>query len=131
MKEGEEKVPGLGDLPLIGGLFRYRTRSKIKTNLMVFLRPTLIRTPESAKSITGDRYDYLRGEQLKSKPAPSKVLPNFEPPTLPPRQGATPAQTRKATAQTGKSAAETGNSLAETSRSATDGDDSPFPAQDR
>jgi len=131
MKEGEEKVPGLGDLPLIGGLFRYRTRSKIKTNLMVFLRPTLIRTPESAKSITGDRYDYLRGEQLKSKPAPSKVLPNFEPPTLPPRQGATPAQTGKATAQTGKSAAETGNSLAETVQSATDGDDSPFPAQDR
>ena len=43
-----EKVPGLGDIPILGGLFKYNTRSRNKTNLMVFLRPTLLRSAERA-----------------------------------------------------------------------------------
>jgi general secretion pathway protein D len=85
-----EKIPGLGDLPLIGGLFKYNTRSRSKTNLMVFLRPTLLRSAERANSLSNDRYDYIVGEQLKAKPAPS-VLPDFGVPTLPPRQSSPPA----------------------------------------
>jgi len=85
--DGLEKVPGLGDLPLIGGLFKYNTRSRSKTNLMVFLRPTLLRSAERADALTSDRYDYILGEQLKAKPAPS-VLPDFGSPSLPPRQSA-------------------------------------------
>ena len=88
-KDGVEKIPGLGDLPLIGGLFRYNTRSRSKTNLMVFLRPTLLRTAERADALSSDRYDYIVGEQLKAQPTPS-VLPDFGSPSLPPRQG-TPA----------------------------------------
>jgi len=87
--DGLEKVPGLGDLPLIGGLFKYNTRSRSKTNLMVFLRPTLLRSAERADALTSDRYDYILGEQLKAKPAPS-VLPDFGSPSLPPRES-TPA----------------------------------------
>jgi general secretion pathway protein D len=81
-----QKVPVLGDLPGIGGLFQYKTRSRTKTNLMVFLRPTLVRDAQRADPFTSERYDYILGEQGKAKPAPSAVLPNFPSPTLPPRQ---------------------------------------------
>ncbi len=63
-----KKFPVLGDLPLLGGLFRYSTRSRTKTNLMVFLRPTVMRTAQGADAITTDRYDYILGEQLKATP---------------------------------------------------------------
>ncbi len=86
-KDGEEKIPGLGDLPLIGGLFRYSTRQRTKTNLMVFLRPTLLRSAQSADSISRDRYDYILGEQIRARPAPN-ALPDMGSPTLPPRQSA-------------------------------------------
>ena len=87
-----QKIPWLGDLPLIGGLFRYNTRSRTKTNLMVFLRPTLLRSAPQAESLTNDRYDYILGEQLNSKPLPA-ALPDFGSPSLPPRQGASPSGT--------------------------------------
>jgi general secretion pathway protein D len=84
------KVPGLGDLPLIGELFKYTSRSRVKTNLMVFLRPTVLRSAPQADSLTDDRYDYILGEELKAKTAPS-VLPDLGAPSLPPRQSAAPA----------------------------------------
>ena len=85
VKDGVEKVPLLGDLPVLGALFTYNTRSRVKTNLMVFLRPTVLRDAQRAESLTSGRYDYILGEQLKSKPASSPPLPDMEPPTLPPR----------------------------------------------
>jgi general secretion pathway protein D len=88
--DGVSKVPGLGDLPLIGGLFKYNTRVRNKTNLMVFLRPTLLRSAERADSLTSDRYDYILGEQGKAKPMPG-VLPDFGSPSLPPRESTAPA----------------------------------------
>jgi general secretion pathway protein D len=88
------KVPGLGDLPLIGGLFKYNNRSRNKTNLMVFLRPTLLRGTQRADSLTSDRYDYILGEQFKAK-LPTDMLPDFGSPILPPRPGAAPAGTDK------------------------------------
>jgi len=86
------KVPGLGELPLIGGLFKYTTRSRVKTNLMVFLRPTLLRSAQGVTSLTNDRYDYILGEELKAKTPGSKIM-DFGSPSLPPRQGAQPAGT--------------------------------------
>ena len=85
VNDGVEKVPVLGDIPLIGSLFQYKTRSRTKTNLMVFLRPTVLRDSDSANPVSHERYDYIRGEQEKAKPSPSAVLPNFESPSLPPR----------------------------------------------
>jgi general secretion pathway protein D len=89
VKDGVQKVPGLGDLPLIGSLFTYNTRSRSKTNLMVFLRPTLLRSAQGVNSVTNDRYDYILGEQLKAKPA-TVNLPDFGAPALPQRQSAEP-----------------------------------------
>jgi len=85
VQDGMEKVPLLGDLPLIGGLFTYKTRSRTKTNLMVFLRPTVLRDARSADALTAGRYDYVLGEQLKAKPPARPPLPDMEGPSLPPR----------------------------------------------
>jgi len=56
------KVPLLGDLPLIGGLFRYKDNSSKRTNLMVFLRPVIIYGPNDSYGVTTDRYNYLRAQ---------------------------------------------------------------------
>lgn len=79
-----EQVPGLGDLPLVGNLFKYRTRSRTKTNLMIFLRPIVIRNEEQSAHVTADRYDYMRSEQMGTQPAKSTVLQNYPAPVLPP-----------------------------------------------
>ena len=62
----EEKVPFLGSLPGVGQLFRYNTRRRQKTNLMVFLRPVVLRTPEAADTIMQDRYRTIR--ELQNAP---------------------------------------------------------------
>lgn len=63
-----EKIPFLGDLPAIGNLFKSRSRSRAKTNLMVFIRPTILRSPEDARSMTERRYGYIRGMQYRQNP---------------------------------------------------------------
>ena len=85
VKESVEKVPLLGDIPVLGALFTYSTRARSKTNLMVFLRPTVLREAQRAESLAEERYDYILGEQYKAKPPSSPPLPDMEPPTLPPR----------------------------------------------
>jgi general secretion pathway protein D len=85
VRETVEKVPFLGDIPLLGALFTYSTRSRSKTNLMVFLRPTVMRNPQRAESFSIERYDYILGEQSKAQPPQSWPLPDMEAPRLPPR----------------------------------------------
>jgi general secretion pathway protein D len=72
-----EKVPGLGDIPIVGGLFKYQKRGRIKRNLMVFLRPTVIRSDEKSVNVAGDRYDYIRNTQMDAQPERTLVLPNM------------------------------------------------------
>ena len=81
--DGAEKVTGLGDIPVIGNLFKYQKRNRQKTNLMVFLRPTIIRSNEQSVNLSGDRYDYIRRVEQQSQPRNTAVLPNMEAPTLP------------------------------------------------
>jgi general secretion pathway protein D len=85
VKDGVEKIPLLGDIPGLGWLFTYSTRSRSKTNLMVFLRPTVLRDAQRAESLTGGRYDYIIGEEKKAAPPHRPPLPDMEPPSLPPR----------------------------------------------
>ncbi len=59
-----EKVPILGDIPLIGQLFQHKTRRLEKKNLMVFIKPTILRNPEDAMSITNTKYDLIRNKQI-------------------------------------------------------------------
>ncbi len=58
-----DKIPVLGDLPAVGGLFRNRKREANRTNLMVFIRPTIIRNAREAQNATAPRYDYMRASQ--------------------------------------------------------------------
>jgi general secretion pathway protein D len=65
--DGVEKVPLLGDIPFVGSLFKYETKTRGKTNLMVFLRPTVIRNADQATNVSLDRYDYLKKQYGLSK----------------------------------------------------------------
>lgn len=88
--DGVEKVPGLGDIPIIGNLFKYQKRSRKKTNLMVFLRPTVIRNNAQSASVVADRYDYIRGAEIAAQPAKTIFLPDTGAPVLPPLEGGQP-----------------------------------------
>ena len=89
--ENKSKIPLLGDLPYIGALFRSESRSKTRTNLMVFLRPVVMRDAETANKLSLDRYDLIRAQQKDAQPTPSLLLPINESPVLPPsRNVATP-----------------------------------------
>ena len=68
------KVPLLGDIPWVGGLFRYETRDHSKTNLMVFLRPAVLRDAKSSAALSTERYDYIRAEQGRFEMPKNPVL---------------------------------------------------------
>ncbi len=78
-----EQVPGLGDIPVVGNLFKYKTRKRGKKNLMVFLRPTVIRSNEQSVDLASDRYGYMRDLQINAQPEPSVIMPNTGTPVLP------------------------------------------------
>lgn len=82
------KVPFLGDIPLIGGLFRSDNRTRSKSNLMVFLRPVVIRTQEAANAISMDRYDQIRALQKDNQPSPNFMTRVNEAPVIPPQRPA-------------------------------------------
>ena len=63
-----ERIPLLSDIPGLGELFKSRSKSRTKTNLMVFIRPTILRSKEDAQKLTQQRYGYIRGMQLQRNP---------------------------------------------------------------
>ncbi|WP_010186827.1 type II secretion system secretin GspD [Sphingomonas sp. PAMC 26605] len=67
-----EKIPLLGDIPGLGNLFRSKAKSRTKTNLMIFIRPTILRTADDSRKLTEQRYGYLRLQQ-------GLAMPNDEP----------------------------------------------------
>jgi general secretion pathway protein D len=81
--DGSSKIPVVGDIPVAGALFRYDNRQRTKTNLMVFLKPTVVRSGSATTSLTADRYEYLMGEQQRLKPEERPFWPNPVVPTLP------------------------------------------------
>lgn len=69
-----ERIPLLSDIPLIGELFKSRSRSRSKTNLMVFIRPTILRNREDNAALTARRYGYIRDTQLRRNPDEEPAL---------------------------------------------------------
>ncbi|MRW86401.1 type II secretion system protein GspD [Pseudoduganella sp. FT26W] len=88
--DGTDKVPGLGNLPVIGNLFKYQSRTRKKTNLMVFLRPVVIRSKEQSISLATDRYDYMRGQQENIQPPEGALVKDLGQPVLPALQNGAP-----------------------------------------
>ena len=79
-----DKVPGLGDVPVLGNLFKSESRSRNKTNLMVFLRPVVMRDARASNTLSLDRYELMRAIQKDAQPAASTVAPVNEAPVMPP-----------------------------------------------
>ena len=88
--DNAEKVTGLGDIPVIGNLFKYQKRDRVKRNLMVFLRPTILRSNEQSVSLAADRYDYMRNIEINAQPGPKAGLPDISAPVLPPMEDGRP-----------------------------------------
>ena len=84
LTDGSDSVPLLGQIPIAGALFRYDARHRIKTNLLVFLKPTVVRTASDGQVITSERYDYLMGEQQRSSPPERLFWRDTSQPQLPP-----------------------------------------------
>jgi len=84
VRESEQKVPFLGDLPLLGYLFRAKQTNKDKVNLMVFIHPTILRDAGTADRYTSSKYNFVRGQQLDTHGAESlPLMPGEYGPQLP------------------------------------------------
>jgi len=83
MQDGVDKVPLLGDIPLLGHLFKSEKRKRMKTNLMVFLRPHVLRDTASTDAMTGERYDFIRQKQAEFRMQPHLILPDMQMNPLP------------------------------------------------
>lgn len=77
--ETRDKVPGLGDIPGLGRLFRYDTARTEKRNLMVFLRPVIIRDAATAADLTQSKYTYIRDRQVDAQNRQESMLPDARP----------------------------------------------------
>jgi len=78
LREKEQRVPLLGSIPLLGALFRSTSTQKVKTNLMFFIRPTILRDDAQTAFETNQKYNYIRDLQLSLETTP-KILPSLSP----------------------------------------------------
>ncbi len=88
---GENRVPFLGRIPILGNLFKVRNAKRAKTNLMVFIRPTILRDAVQVNAATKDNYDIIRDAQGKQKGnsiGDLPIMPFDKPPLLPEMQPA-------------------------------------------
>ena len=83
VRESKSQVPFLGSIPLIGELFKTRSVDKVKTNLMVFIRPRVIRDGVDAAIETNAKYNYIRDQQLNRNKGKVTLMPGERQPTLP------------------------------------------------
>ncbi len=89
--ETQSRVPLLGRIPLLGALFRSDSTKKNKTNLMVFIKPTILRDNVQAAFATNSKYNYIRDQQLQIKPKNLRLMPQTERSVLPETPAIEPA----------------------------------------
>jgi general secretion pathway protein D len=83
VRESKQQVPFLGSIPFLGELFKTRSVDKVKTNLMVFIRPRILRDGVDAMIETNAKYNYMRDQQLNYKKGKVPLMPGERQPTLP------------------------------------------------
>ena len=83
VSDSNSKVPGLGSIPVIGNLFRYRSNKNEKRDLMVFLRPKILRDAATEAAVSSEKYNYMRTEQLQLREESAPLTPRSERPLLP------------------------------------------------
>jgi general secretion pathway protein D len=96
-EDSRQQVPGLGDIPYFGALFRNETRTRSKTNLMVFLRPVVVRDDASAEVLSSGRYQFMQGLQIEAGKEPTQTMPIPNDLALPPLPGGNMAPAAPAT----------------------------------
>ena len=82
LRETQVKIPVLGDVPVLGGLFNYREATKEKRNLMIFIRTKILRDADSSQQLSEQKYARMRGQQLQKYQAGSRLLTNDDIPVL-------------------------------------------------
>jgi len=90
LTESQQRVPILGSIPLIGQLFRVDSTNKKKTNLMVFIKPTILRDDAQAAFETNAKYNFVRDQQIAQDPDKVLLMPGEKRPLLPPMDPAAP-----------------------------------------
>nr|WP_246612306.1 type II secretion system secretin GspD [Agarivorans albus] len=83
IEESESKVPLLGDIPVLGHLFRSTNSKKVKRNLMIFIRPTIIRDSVTMQSVSSRKYSQIRAQQLLREELGVVLMPDTKVPVLP------------------------------------------------
>ena len=83
VQESVQKVPLLGDIPFIGHLFKSSNNTTRKRNLMVFLRPTIVRDGALMDDLSKDKYNYIRAQQIESREAGLALMDENKLPILP------------------------------------------------
>jgi len=83
VKDSVQKVPGLGEIPLIGNLFRYRSNDHAKQDLMVFLHPRILKDAVTEASVSEEKYNFIRSEQLQMRENRETITPRGQQPMLP------------------------------------------------
>ena len=83
LKDNDQKIPVLGDIPVLGNLFRYRTNNRTKSDLMVFLHPRILRDAATEASVSSEKYNYMRTEQLQHREEGWPITPPSQRPLLP------------------------------------------------
>jgi general secretion pathway protein D len=84
LRESDQRVPVLGSIPIVGNLFRSRGTEKVKTNLLIFIRPQILRDADQSWSVTNEKYNYIRNIQLGSEGESVPLMPGAERPVLRP-----------------------------------------------
>jgi general secretion pathway protein D len=95
----KSSVPVLGSIPLIGEFFKYENRKRTKTNLLVFLRPYVVRDEATSSALAMDRYDYIRGQVANSTVADNFIFRDLESRQIPERPPVPPSIRRYQEAQ--------------------------------
>ncbi|MCW9089061.1 MAG: type II secretion system secretin GspD [Gammaproteobacteria bacterium] len=83
LTESEQKVPLLGDIPVLGWLFRYQSTKTVKRDLMIFLHPRILRDGNHSTRLSGDKYSYIRARQLSMREEGVRLMPDEVSPLLP------------------------------------------------
>lgn len=83
VKDNVQKVPALGDIPLLGNLFRYRSSSRQKSDLMIFLHPKILRDSATEAAVSSEKYNFMRTEQLQMRQEDWPITPPAQRPMLP------------------------------------------------
>jgi general secretion pathway protein D len=84
LRESNQSVPILGNIPLLGNLFRSRKTEKVKTNLMIFIRPTILRDTATIAIETNQKYNMMRDVMRANQSSDIALMPGEDRFTLPP-----------------------------------------------